>query len=439
MGGRGRHDGAGHGVLTVGLRGGGQGQQLSLGDADSCRDTGDRVRTLGQGAGFVEEHHVDGAHPLERHPVLDEHPGFRGPLAGDRNDQRNRQAQGMRAGDDQHRDRAHDGIVRAADNGPHHRGDQSGDQREPEQQRRRPIRQAWAGGGLLGVGNHALDPGQGGVPPVASTRMRTVLSVATVPATTLSPVSRKTGRDSPVIIASSNSAAPSRMVPSAGTRAPALTSTTSSTTSSEMATVRVVPSMTFRPHPAAGQPVRQRGGRGPESGHLQPVAQQHDGHQQGQLPPEVQLKTAQPQSGDPGGDKRHGDGHGDQEHHPGLAGFQFFPSALEERRSAVDEDDRAQHRGSRWIRECRELVAEQLGDHGAENNDGNGQNQRPPEAVPKHCGTVSGVFAVTMNVVVFVQGGVRVIVGRLAVGVGMCVVFVAGMIRVVGVVCFRSG
>ncbi|MFS8937260.1 hypothetical protein [Corynebacterium sp. c25Ua_89] len=50
------------------------------------------------------------------------------------------------------------------------------------------------------------------------------------------------------------------------------------------------------------------------------------------------------------------------------------------------------------------------------------------------------MFAVTMHVVVFVQGGVRVIVGhRLAVGVGIRVVFVAGMIRVVGVVCFRSG
>ena len=53
---------------------------------------------------------------------------------------------------------------------------------------------------------------------------------------------------------------------------------------------------------------------------------------------------------------------------------------------------------------------------------------------------MSGVFAVTMNVVVFVQGGVWVIVGhRLAVGVGIRVVFLAGMIRVVGVVCFRSG
>ena len=51
-----------------------------------------------------------------------------------------------------------------------------------------------------------------------------------------------------------------------------------------------------------------------------------------------------------------------------------------------------------------------------------------------------GVFAVTMNLVVFVQDGVRVtVVYRLAVGVGICVVFVAGMIRVMGVVCFRSG
>ena len=106
------------------------------------------------------------------------------------------------------------------------------------------------------------------------------------------------------------------------------------------------------------------------------MAQQHDGHQQGQLPPEVQVKTAQPQSGDPGGDKRHGDGHGNQEHHPGLAGFHFLPSALEERRSAVDEDNRVQYRGHPGgSGECREGVAEQVGDHGAENNDGNGQNQ----------------------------------------------------------------
>lgn len=61
-------------------------------------------------------------------------------------------------------------------------------------------------------------------------------------------------------------------------------------------------------------------------------------------------------------------------------------------------------------------------------------------SVPETLRCCAGVFAVTMNLVVFVQDGVRVtVVHRLAVGVGVCVVFVAGMIRVVGVVCFRSG
>ena len=82
-------------------------------------------------------------------------------------------------------------------------------------------------------------------PPMASTWTRTVLSVATVPATTRSPLSRKTGRDSPVIMDSSNSAEPLTMVPSAGARAPARTSTMSSTASSETGTVWACPSMIF--------------------------------------------------------------------------------------------------------------------------------------------------------------------------------------------------
>ena len=81
--------------------------------------------------------------------------------------------------------------------------------------------------------------------PTAATFTRTVLSVATVPATTVSPAWRSTGFDSPVIIASSNSAVPSRMVPSAGTRAPARTSTTSPTANSVVGTVMVSPSTTF--------------------------------------------------------------------------------------------------------------------------------------------------------------------------------------------------
>ena len=57
-----------------------------------------------------------------------------------------------------------------------------------------------------------------------------------MPATTRSPTRLTTGRDSPVIIASSSSASPSTTTPSAGTRPPGRTSTTSPTRSASSAT-----------------------------------------------------------------------------------------------------------------------------------------------------------------------------------------------------------
>ncbi len=80
--------------------------------------------------------------------------------------------------------------------------------------------------------------------PTASTRTRIAESVATVPATTRSPVVRATGRDSPVIIDSSSSAAPSTIRPSAGTRAPGRTSTTSPTRRSVTGTGSIPASVT---------------------------------------------------------------------------------------------------------------------------------------------------------------------------------------------------
>ncbi len=61
-----------------------------------------------------------------------------------------------------------------------------------------------------------------------------------MPATTLSPTARRTGRDSPVTIDSSMSAEPSTISPSAGTLPPGRTITTSPTASSDGATVSVV-------------------------------------------------------------------------------------------------------------------------------------------------------------------------------------------------------
>ena len=76
--------------------------------------------------------------------------------------------------------------------------------------------------------------------PTAPTRTRIAVSVATVPATTCAPGPRATVDDSPVIIDSSIAAVPSITSPSAGTRPPGRTMTTSPTASSDGETVSVV-------------------------------------------------------------------------------------------------------------------------------------------------------------------------------------------------------
>ena len=71
---------------------------------------------LGERAGLVEEHGVDGAHPFEREPVLDEdaRPGPR-PRSTATIDERDGQAERVRAGDHEHGDRAHDRLVGVAE------------------------------------------------------------------------------------------------------------------------------------------------------------------------------------------------------------------------------------------------------------------------------------------------------------------------------------
>ncbi len=66
-------DGAGERVLAVGLDGGGEGEE-PVGVAIDRGDVGESVLAPGEGAGLVEQDDVDGAHLLERSPVLDEDP-----------------------------------------------------------------------------------------------------------------------------------------------------------------------------------------------------------------------------------------------------------------------------------------------------------------------------------------------------------------------------
>ena len=199
--------------------------------------------------------------------------------------------------------------------------------------------------------------------PTASTRTRIAESVDTVPATTRSPTSLATGFDSPVIIDSSSSADPSTISPSAGTRAPERTSTTSPTRRSSSAMVSTCPSGAD-PLGLIGQ---QRGERGEgvlglaERLHLLPVAEQHDRHQQRQLPPEVQVERVE--RGRHRRDVGDRDRHGDQQHHPGLPLLRLAPAAFEERPAAPEEDHRAEHRADPLDAGEVELVAEPVHDH----------------------------------------------------------------------------
>src|SRR5699024_9087955 len=154
---------AGHRVFAIGIGGGGQGQEVALGDIGDSGHAGHGMRAFAQAAGSVEEHHVDGAPAFQSHPVLDQDSGFRGPFSGQRDDQRARQAQGVWADGDQHGHGTDVRLVGAADQGPGDGGDDTGGEGEPEQEGGGPSGQRLGTrGGVLSISDHALDTGQGG-------------------------------------------------------------------------------------------------------------------------------------------------------------------------------------------------------------------------------------------------------------------------------------
>ncbi|MPN19527.1 hypothetical protein SDC9_166898 [bioreactor metagenome] len=53
------------------------------------------------------------------------------------------------------------------------------------------------------------------------------------------------------------------------------------------------------------------------------MAEQHDDHQQGKLPPEAEFGVEQGEGGAPGGEECDADCQADQQHHAGLAGADF--------------------------------------------------------------------------------------------------------------------
>ena len=188
-------DRLGERVLGVALGGGREREQLVEAERVPGGDRGVRHRglALGEGAGLVEEHRTDRAHGLEGEAVGDEHAAARGTLGGDRHDERDREAEGVRAGDDEHGDRADDGVVGAARERPRDRGDDGGDEGEPEQPACGAVGEALR----ARASTPAPAPRVAGCPRAPCrrrpppTRTRMAVSVATVPATTRSPGPRR--------------------------------------------------------------------------------------------------------------------------------------------------------------------------------------------------------------------------------------------------------
>ena len=152
--------------------------------------------------------------------------------------------------------------------------------REVEEEAAARSARAWVRDGGLGLGDQALDAGQGGV-LADGVDLHPYRGVGRHGAGDHRvAVGASTGRDSPVIIDSSKSALPSTIMPSAGIRAPDRTSTMSPTARSATATVSVPSSVD--PLGLVRQQRRQGVERAPgraERPHLDPVSQQHDDQQ----------------------------------------------------------------------------------------------------------------------------------------------------------------
>ncbi len=127
--------------------------------------------------------------------------------------------------------------------------------------------------------------------------------------------------------------------------------------------------------------------------HLDPVPEQHDVDEGGQLPEEHLAGQAEHHGAavEIGG----GDGDGDQRHHPGLAGFEFLEQAFEERPAAIPED-----RGRKAEQDV-DVAGKTNGfsqshqrlEHRREDENRQGQDQRDPEPFPeirRHVGMVVG-------------------------------------------------
>ena len=134
------HDRAGERVLRVGLDRRREPED-TFGIHRARRDVNEDWLALRERPGLVEDHRVQGPRPLQGEAVLDEQPVLGAERGGDRDDQRDRQAEGVRAGDHQDRHRPYQRALWVAEQPPADQGDRAGGERDVEQEGCGPVGQ----------------------------------------------------------------------------------------------------------------------------------------------------------------------------------------------------------------------------------------------------------------------------------------------------------
>ncbi len=129
--------------------------------------------------------------------------------------------------------------------------------------------------------------------------------------------------------------------------------------------------------------------------HLEPMTEQHDGHQCGQFP--VERHAAYNAKRDRQAvDIRRGDRQRDERHHARPAAPQLGDRPNEEHPAAIPIDDAGQNRRQPFgTRKLRRQVAEQLPEQFGVNQHRNGEHQGNPERPREHILAVAGVHTIS--------------------------------------------
>ena len=385
----------GDGMLRGRFDGGRYAQDFGIIKVAEREHIGDAKAAFGERAGLVEDHMPQLVRAFKGVAIANEQAAAGGERGADGDDQRDRQPQSMRAGNHHDRDCAgHGEAETSAEDKPRGKGDSAGAEGHGGQPGRRAVGQVLgARTRCLGLPHHLHHLGEVGM----------LAGLADFDGQGTFPVERPADRggagllfDRPgfagqhgfvhAALAGDNDAVDGHAL--AGLHQHTITGLKRGDGDIfKGAGLNAVGGGGQQPH----QRVEGSGGAHHRS-HLDPVAEQHDVNQGGQLPLKAHAGQSQPDRG--GIDEGRGDGHRDERHHARLAALHLIPEAGEKRPPAiaVDQRGKTEQQPMRLGEQGLGRAAEQHPEAGREGQNRHCENQahqEPAAKVADHGGMVS--------------------------------------------------